>query len=73
MNEVDDKLDNLGDFESSLKHASAEDLISKNPGEKNLIQRAAELGLARHVQALLNKGKDGGIQKPRGSQGGMGV
>ena len=49
---------NYDEFLSALQLAEPSDLASSNPGEMSLLQRAADIGIWRHVQALLSKGAD---------------
>lgn len=53
-----DEENNFEEFLASLLLAATADLESGNPGELSLIQRAADIGLTKHVQALLSKGAD---------------
>lgn len=49
---------NLGEFSGALELAEITDLETENPGELSPLQKAADLGLNHHVQALLSKGAD---------------
>lgn len=50
--------DNWDNFNEALKLAQDSDLVVNNPGELSLIQRSAEVGLARHVDSLLKRNID---------------
>ena len=58
INEAELGRANYDAFEAALNLAQKSDLASNNPGEPTLIQRACEVGLTLHVQALLARGAD---------------
>ena len=66
MNLINDAetVDNLDEFKSALDLALVEDMSGHSPGQMTLMQRAAELGLHHHVQALLLKNINPNLAAP---------
>ncbi len=56
--EMQQSPENLAAFRSALTSALPADLCSGNVGQPTPLQRAAELGLAQHVELLLDAGAD---------------